>query len=156
MAKEARPLSRAFCFSASLNGGAGLLKSASFFEPETDLMQQFFSKTFGGLTPSYYIRQLIFGSLFAAFIIFMKARSPSGVTFDAISLALVCTLLYPYSRFVYESVIGYIMGSNVFFVNAALMLTVKVITMLMCWFFAIFIAPVGLAYLYWHHSRQAS
>ena len=59
---KARPSCRAFCFSTSLNGGAELLEFASFFEPETDLMQQFFSKTFGGLTPSYYIRQMIFGS----------------------------------------------------------------------------------------------
>lgn len=119
-------------------------------------MRQIFAKTFGGLTPSYYIRQLIFGSLFGAFILFMKSRSPSGITFDAVSLAVVCTLLYPYSRFVYESVVGYIMGNNVFFVNAPLMLLTKFITMFMCWLFAIFVAPAGLAYLYWHHSRQAS
>ena len=48
------------------------------------------------------------------------------------------------------------MGGNVFFVNAILMLMVKGFTMAMCWSFAIFIAPVGLAYLYWHNSRQVS
>lgn len=119
-------------------------------------MRQFFAKTFGGLTPSYYIRQMFFGALFAALIVFMKMRTPSGLTFDAISLVVVCTLLYPYSRFVYESVVGYIVGGNVFYVNAKLMLATKFITMFMCWLFAVFIAPVGLAYLYWHHSRQSS
>lgn len=121
-------------------------------------MRQIFAKTFGGLTPSYYMRQLIFGSLFAILILSVAANSPSGLMSKPglIVMAIICTLLYPYSRFVYESVVGYVMGDNVFFVNALLMLMVKVFTMAMCWSFAIFVAPVGLAYLYWHHSRQAS
>lgn len=119
-------------------------------------MRQFFAMTFGGLTPSYYIRQLFFGALFAALVVYMKSRTPSGIGLDSLSLAVVCTLLYPYSRFVYESAIGFILGQNVFFVNALLMLAVKVFTMFLCWFLALFIAPVGLAYLYWHHSRKPS
>lgn len=35
------------------------------------------------------------------------------------------------------------------------MLFIKLFTMAMCWAFAIFIAPVGLAWLYWHHSKPA-
>ena len=121
-------------------------------------MQSFLLKTFGGLTPSYYIRQLIFGSLFAILILSVAANSQTGLMGKPglIVMAIVCTLLYPYSRFVYESVVGYVMGENVFFVNAVLMLIVKSFTMAMCWSFAIFIAPVGLAYLYWHNSRQVS
>ncbi|EAA7274365.1 hypothetical protein B6G11_01825 [Salmonella enterica] len=33
------------------------------------------------------------------------------------------------------------------------MLMAKVITMCLCWIFSIFIAPVGLAYLYYYHSK---
>ncbi|MDD0967711.1 MULTISPECIES: hypothetical protein [Pseudomonas] len=121
-------------------------------------MQSFLSKTFGGLTTSYYIRQLIFGSLFAILILSLAAHSSTGLMAKPglIVMSIICTLLYPYSRFVYESVVGYVMGENVFFVNAILMLMVKGFTMAMCWSFAIFIAPVGLAYLYWHNSRQIS
>lgn len=32
-------------------------------------------------------------------------------------------------------------------------LLVKSMTMMVCWTGAIFIAPVGLAYLYFHHSK---
>lgn len=123
---------------------------------EMDLMRQFFAMTFGGLTPSYYARHLFFGALFAAFFIYMKSRSPIGIDFATASLSVVSTLLYPYSRFVYESVLGFIMGRNVFFVNALLMLAAKVFTMFLCWFLAIFIAPLGLLYLYWFHSREPS
>ncbi|WLG99333.1 hypothetical protein [Pseudomonas beijingensis] len=120
-------------------------------------MHSFFAKTFGGLTTSYYIRQFLFGLVFTVMIISLAANGPGGI--DAkpglIVLAIINTLLYPYSRFVYESVVGYIMGNNVFFVNALFMLIVKVFTMAMCWSFAIFVAPVGLAYLFWRNSRSA-
>lgn len=67
---------------------------------------------------------------------------------------LVSTLLYPYSRFVYESIAGFIMGKNVFFVNAIVMMMAKIFTMVMCWAAAIIIAPIGLLYLYIHHSKN--
>ncbi|MDU8417035.1 hypothetical protein RYA60_02040 [Pseudomonas syringae] len=120
-------------------------------------MHSFFAKTFGGLTPSYYARQFIFGALITGFILWALSSSPKGLSANAgtIVFLLVNTLLYPYSRFVYESVVGFIMGGNVFFVNAILMLTVKLMTMAMCWSMAVFIAPVGLAYLYWYNSRSA-
>lgn len=73
-----------------------------------------------------------------------------------IALLAINTFLYPYSRFVYESIVSFIMGNNVFFVNAIFMVVVKIFTMLLCWSFAIFIAPIGLAYLYYHHSKAAS
>jgi hypothetical protein len=31
---------------------------------------------------------------------------------------------------------------------------VKIVTMMMCWMGAIFFAPLGLAYLYLHHSGK--
>lgn len=66
---------------------------------------------------------------------------------------IVSTILYPYSRFVYESIVGFVMGDNVFYVNAIFMFVTKILTMAMCWVFAIVIAPIGLAYLYYHHSK---
>ena len=63
-------------------------------------------------------------------------------------------LIYPYSRFVYESIVDFIFGNNVFFVNALFLLATKIITMLICFGFAIFIAPIGLIYLYYYHSKN--
>ncbi|MHA6575420.1 hypothetical protein [Pseudomonas yamanorum] len=121
-------------------------------------MQSVLVKAFGGLTTSYYIRQLLFGLIFAVLFIAMLASSPGGVWAKSgmIVFALICSLLYPYSRFVYESIVGYIMGENVFFVNALLMLAVKVFTMSLCWSLAIFIAPVGLVYLFFRNLRAAT
>ena len=112
------------------------------------------AKTFGGLSKSYYFRQLFFGLLFLALIIFTSSLTSQGVSFGLVFVASISTLLYPYSRFVYESVIGFITGGNVFFVKASLMMFVKLMTMAACWSGAVFIAPVGLAYLYYHHSKN--
>lgn len=119
----------------------------------------FLSKTLGGLSKAYYTRQFLFGLIFFIFIV---AISYNGYNYtgkisilvtNAI-LGLICLLLYPYSRFVYESIIEYILGDNVFFVNAPLMLITKLITMAICFIFSIFIAPIGLIYLYFYHSKQ--
>lgn len=118
-------------------------------------MHPFLQKTLGGLSAQYYFRQLVFGVGLAALFIFLASQGGHSPSFGQLAFALVSTLLYPYSRFVYESVVGFIMGNNLFLVNALVMLTVKFVTMLMCWAFALFVAPLGLVYLYVHHSRQA-
>jgi len=111
------------------------------------------AKTFGGLTPQYYFRQFVFGLAFPVMIYFITSKGAHPIQIGMIFFTVVSTFLYPYSRFVYESVMDFIMGENVFFVNAVLMLFVKLMTMMLCWFFAIFVAPIGLAYLYYHHSK---
>lgn len=112
-----------------------------------------FQKTLGGLKTSYYIRHFIFGALISTFFIYISTQNPAGIKTSNAILFVINALLYPYARFVYEQIIGFIMGENVFFINALVMLMAKIITMCLCWMFSIFIAPIGLAYLYYYHSR---
>lgn len=118
-------------------------------------MHPVLAKTFGGLSASYYFRQFFFGAALAAFFYLMSTQGKQEPDFSILSMVVVNTLLYPYARFVYESVVGFILGSNVFLVNALLMLAARMMTMFMCWLLAIFIAPIGLIYLYFHHSKTA-
>lgn len=118
-------------------------------------MHPILSKTFGGLSKQYYFRQFFFGVLIVAFFIaFPFSQTKHAIPLGLIIISIINTCLYPYSRFVYESITSFIMGNNVFFVNAVTMLITKIITMSLCWCFAIFIAPIGLAYLYYHHSKN--
>lgn len=117
-------------------------------------MHPVIAKTFGGLSLNYYVRQFLFGLIFPAFFIFMQSQTTQPTSIGTYFFLAISTLLYPYSRFVYESIIGFIMGENVFFINSIVMLFTKLITMLICWTCAIFIAPIGLAYLYYYHSKQ--
>jgi hypothetical protein len=119
-------------------------------------MHPLLEKTFGGLSLQYFMRQFIFGVAISVFVGFMAARGPSGISVSLLLMCIISALLYPYSRFVYESIANFILGENTFFVNAFLMLFVKIMTMVLCWSFSIFIAPIGLAYLYFHHSKAAS
>jgi hypothetical protein len=116
-----------------------------------DEMHPIIERSFGGLNRAYYIRNFLFGLIFPAMIYFIfahgKSSAPVGIVAFVVCFSILNTFLYPYSRFVYESVVDYIVGRNVFIVNAIMMLFVKVMTMFICWYLAILIAPVGLAYL---------
>lgn len=118
-------------------------------------MHPIIQKTFGGLSVQYLIRNFIFGAGMSIFLIIVMANSTHGIPVSLILLSIVNALLYPYARFVYESIVNYIVGNNTFFVNAILMIFVKLMTMMMCWGFSIFIAPFGLIYLYFYHSKTA-
>ena len=119
-------------------------------------MHPILSKTFGGLSKQYYFRQIFFGVLIALVLIIIPLSQPKHIIqIPMFAIFIVNIFLYPYSRFVYESIVGFIMGRNTFFVNATGMLVTKFFTMCLCWGFAIFIAPIGLAYLYYHHSKSA-
>ena len=118
-------------------------------------MHPVIQKTLSGLSKQYFFRQFFFGLAIAAFIFFMSTQGGErSMPINMVIFTIVNTLLYPYSRFVYESIIGFVMGENVFFVNAIFMLITKFFTMAMCWAFAIFVAPIGLAYLYYRHSQS--
>lgn len=121
-------------------------------------MHPILRKTLGGLSAAYYGRQFVFGLAISALILFIQTRDLQAhpLEWGLVALLVINTVLYPYARFVYESIVGFIMGNNIFWVNALFMLFVKLITMAICWSFAIFIAPVGLAYLYYYHTKAES
>ena len=119
-------------------------------------MHPIIEKTFGGLSTQYYFRQFVFGLAMSALVVFLAIRGPEGITTGQILFVAANTFLYPYSRFVYESIVGFIVGDNVLFGCALVFFAVKFFTMMLCWAFAIFIAPLGLAYLYYHHSKEQS
>jgi len=131
------------------------------YPKEIKIMHPIIQKTFGGLNFAYYIRHFLFGLIFYVLFLYQFALHPlryegaeTGYSYIFILWFTLCQFLYPYSRFVYESVMNYILGENGFLVNAILMLIVKFFTMAICWIFSVFIAPIGLIYLYFYHSKQ--
>ncbi len=118
----------------------------------------FISKTFGGLNKSYYLRHLFFGFILYALMCGLLLQASKGVIdsklITAVLMLTVLLLLYPYSRFVYESIVDFILGDHIFFVNPILLLMVKFMTMALCFGFSWIIASIGLIYLYFYHSKQ--
>lgn len=119
-------------------------------------MKTILGKTFGGLDKSYYFRQLFFGALLPAVIIFMATQSPTvkPMPVSAMFFFGLNTLLYPYAKFVWDSVKNFLMGNTVVTIALPWFLLIKLFTIVICWGLAIFIAPIGLAWLWWYHSRN--
>lgn len=120
-------------------------------------MKSLIRNTLGGLSVQYYFRQLLFGAMILAAFYFLAKNKPDGLNINdnlsIVYLYILNTFLYPYSRFVYESIVDYLLGNNMYF-NNMLTIFIKIITMLVCWQFAIVISPIGLIYLYFYHARN--
>ncbi|TWO70157.1 hypothetical protein FN976_16960 [Caenimonas sedimenti] len=111
-------------------------------------MRNLFYRTLGGLGVAVYLRHLVFGLIFPALLYYDHRNKIDQVTLQSYLLVIGNCVLYPYARFAYERVINFILGDNFFLVNAGLMLFTKLITMAICWTLAIFMAPIGLLFLF--------
>ncbi|MGN8138237.1 hypothetical protein ACTJLC_26400 [Paraburkholderia sp. 22099] len=112
-------------------------------------------RSFGGLPPRHYVRQLLFSLFFPGFLLLASTHG-KGLLALPVHLQVILaldTLLYPYSRYVYESVTGYIVGDTVLIFPAIFYGAIKLFTMLFCWGFAIFIVPIVLVWLYFRGGR---
>ncbi len=120
---------------------------------------------FRGFTPQYYFRQLFFGLIIGSIYLYMmwSTINRDGVVSESdihdftqmAIFAIVSTLLYPYSRFAYEEIVDFLLGRNIFFINSIVYLLAKVMTMIICWAFAIFIFPLGLLFIYYYQKQKA-
>lgn len=119
-------------------------------------MNAFFSKTFGGLSKEYYLRHLFFSTIISSLIIYSSITHHNNMTNNIIMIIvnIILALLYPYSRFVYESVVNFIIGDNSFILPIFVVLITKLFTMVICYACSIFIAPIGLIFLYFYYSYQ--
>ena len=119
---------------------------------------------------AYYFRNLFFALILAGIFVAIQYSSyemlakrnvATSVEANAANIVMyiyiaISALLYPYARFVYESIVNFIMGDNVFFINAFVLLAWKFMIMMMLLLFAIFIAPVGLSYLWYYHNKNGT
>ena len=85
-------------------------------------------KTFFGLTFSYYLRNLIFAAVVAGFQYNYQNTNIKAINVLPMALLIANTVLYPYSRFAYESLIGFFMGNNVFILPLIIMLPYKLLS----------------------------
>ena len=114
-------------------------------------MENIIRKTLGGLTREYYFRQFFFGLLIAIAFAYMITQGDfSKLKLRDMLYILINTFLYPHARFMYESIVDFLIGDNVFRTSGIILYFVmvfKVMMMALCWAAAIFIAPIGLLYL---------
>lgn len=116
-----------------------------------EAIKKFLYFTIFGLKLSYYIRNALFSCIFVAIIYYSGKMKVDFVEYGLGSVGL--SLLYPYSRWLYEQAIGYITGENTFITSSLLFLFFKLVSMAFCWVFAWAIAPISLIVLYIHHNN---
>lgn len=127
--------------------------------------QQIVAFAFKGLQPSYYWRHFVLGSIVPIIIVGLNAyvgfTNPEISTGTAIigilsyiAGALFLLILYPFSRFAYESIVDFIMGNNVIISNGLLFLTYKYISYAILLCFSFVIAPIGMIILFFYNKHQ--
>jgi hypothetical protein len=116
-------------------------------------MPSFLLHTFGRLSPAIYLRHVFFGSMFPLLLYVASNQRPQPLAPAVWAFALINTVLYPYARVVYEGVVDFIVGRNVFVTSATVLLFTKFVGMACCWMLALVMAPMGLAWLCWRQRR---
>lgn len=117
-----------------------------------NVMHPVLVRSFGGLSLRYYVRQLLLGLFFPVFFALKHGAMLLALPVHLQVVLVFNTLLYSYSRFVYESVTGYVIGDTVITFPFLVFAILTVFTMIFCWCFAILVAPVGLAWLYFRNG----
>jgi len=112
-------------------------------------------KTFGVLTPSYYLKNLFFGTIVSIFFITLLIKDGvfSSVLTSILIVTILATLLYPYAIFVYESIASFFMKDNRFALDNKLIISIKFFKVMFCWMFSLVIALLGLTYLYYANKE---
>nr|WP_181377321.1 hypothetical protein [Ochrobactrum sp. LM19]AJW29986.1 membrane protein [Ochrobactrum sp. LM19] len=114
-----------------------------------------FRRIFGGVQPSYLVRSYLIGLLFFALTVGMAMSSEikNGTPVGLIVFATLSTLLFPFAKLVWDELRDLAFGNNVIFMNAFSLFMLKWVVNGLLWALAIFIAPVGILYL-WFRTRQ--
>ncbi len=119
----------------------------------------FIKRIFGAVQPRYLIRAYVLSAAFMALMVWMMFSTGGAQPLHdrAATLAVfgVGSLLFPFSKLVWDEIKRVMMDETVFFMNAIILMVLKLIVNLFLWGFSIFIAPVGILYL-WFRSRSAA
>ena len=127
--------------------------------------QQIVAFAFKGLKPSYYWRHFVLGAIVPViiiglqiYVVFSNPEISTGTAvigiLSYIAGALFLLILYPFSRFAYESIVEFVMGNNVIISNALLFLTYKYISYAILLCFSFVIAPIGMIILFFYNKHQ--
>ncbi len=112
---------------------------------------KYLRRIFGGFNTQYLVRSYVlsfvfFGLMIYAVVINRPAASP--VNWSGTTLLVISALLYPFSKLVYDELKAFLLGNNVFYLSAPIVIIAKLFINALLFAFAIFIAPLGVLYLH--------
>ena len=123
-------------------------------------MNGLLKKIFFGIPQKYFLRQLMFSITFFILFVIILSYSKSNTTtigyYEMIIFYSINTILYPYSRFLYESITSFILGDNIVAFNFFIMMIIKILSIIICWQCAIIFTPLSLIYIYFVNRKKTS
>lgn len=110
-----------------------------------------FKRVFGAVSGAHLVRSYLLGLIFLALFcwLFFKTARPMGETILTLGYFGICTLLFPFAKLVWDQLKSLVLGESIILMPVILLYPLKLIVNLILWFFAIFVAPFGLAYIWW-------
>ncbi len=110
-------------------------------------------RVLSGVERSYLIRSWIIGICFLALMIFASTQGKNSFPIPAILYFIVCTILFPFSKLVWDELKALMMGNNIIFMNILILYPLKLFINALLWSFAPFIAVLGIGYI-WFRTRE--
>lgn len=108
-------------------------------------------RLFGALTGAHLIRAYLLGLILLATFcwLFFKTTRPLGEVILTLGYFGLCTLLFPFAKLVWDELMSLVLGESIIIMPVLILYPMKLVVNVILWFFAIFIAPFGLAYIWW-------
>jgi len=114
---------------------------------------KFFKRTFGTIDRRYLARSYLISMLYFC-IMFPFFLHPDLSPIITIFITLN-TLLFPFSKIVWDASKAFVLGETIIVQNALALFVAKYLINAILWSASIFIAPIGIAYLFFKSKQYA-
>ena len=102
------------------------------------------------------VRAYVLGAIFYAIMLSFAfaGHKHAGQSAMLIIYGGICTLLFPFAKLVWDQLKTMALGQTVLILPIIILYPAKILVNFLLWFLALFIAPFGMAYI-WFQTRAA-
>lgn len=114
----------------------------------------FLRRIFGSFDKAYLVRAYVIGIAILALYAVILSRGADPIPSPIWFILIVNTILFPFSKLVWDEIMSLLLGRNIFFLPAIFLMFAKLLINVALWAGAIFVAPLGILWL-WYRSGEA-
>lgn len=117
----------------------------------------FLTRLFGAIDRTFLARSYVISFAILGLCITMTFQADGGLSPSSLpfyGFMVLNAALFPFAKLVWNELRDFLMGANFVIANAFLVFGLKMLINMMLWVFAVFVAPLGVAYL-WFRTREA-
>ena len=117
-------------------------------------------RIFGGISTQYMVRAYVLGAIFFGLVVVLltSGLKPDGAGTGRMAVLIgyfaICTLLFPFSKLVWDQLKAMALGETFLILPVIFLYPAKFIVNYLLWGFALFVAPFGMAYI-WFKTKAA-